>query len=76
MSQYSSKARAAIGNKISKIADDKPEMSEAQRIAIAIEEARKKGLKVPKAKKAIKASRSEGDGFIMADDSAQMAGSN
>ena len=46
MSNYSKEAEKAIGEKMHKMADeDRPQ---AQKIAIAISEARSKGLKVPK----------------------------
>lgn len=52
MAKYSKKAQKAIGAKMSKMkGEDKPQ---AQKVAIAMSEARKKGLKVPKKKKAAK----------------------
>lgn len=46
--KYSAKAQKAISAKMSKMkGEDKPQ---AQKVAISISEARKKGLKVPKPK--------------------------
>lgn len=49
MSKYSKKAEKAIGNKMDKMkGEDKPQK---QKVAIALSEAREKGLKVPPEKK-------------------------
>jgi hypothetical protein len=49
MSKYSTKAQEAISEKMHKMKhEDKPQ---SQKVAIALSEAREKGLKVPKEKK-------------------------
>lgn len=50
MSRYSRAAQKAIANKMGKISDERDERPRKQQIAIALSEARRKGLKVPKKK--------------------------